>query len=180
MWARGGCGFGTRRGPAAARRGRRLVGLAGRSEARASGLGWGTGERRLAWLGAESSNWWRSADIFALLTASLSMTHGRAQGIARHHACGSVSGRMIVAPYVPFEVRRCETTCNVQGCDSLFVEVWGDIQVRKYHSHAHLAGAMHRSSSFLRTGTIYGGPDTSYELSFEPHQQGLQPWRGLF
>eukprot|EP00964_Phaeocystis_antarctica_P155843 scaffold125205_cov41-Phaeocystis_antarctica.AAC.1 len=33
----------------------------------------------------------------------------------------------------------------------------------------------HRSSSFRRTGTIYGGPDTSRELSFDTcHQRGHQ------
>eukprot|EP00964_Phaeocystis_antarctica_P066732 scaffold40386_cov65-Phaeocystis_antarctica.AAC.2 len=33
----------------------------------------------------------------------------------------------------------------------------------------------HRSSSVRRTGTIYGGSDTSHELSFEPsHQRGHQ------
>jgi hypothetical protein len=36
-----------------------------------------------------------------------------------------------------------------------------------------LDGATHHSSSVLRTGTIYGGLDTSRKLTFnESHQQG--------
>ena len=39
----------------------------------------------------------------------------------------------------------------------------------------HVPGVMHRSSSVLRIGTIYGGTNTYNELSFEPYQpQGHQ------
>ena len=50
-----------------------------------------------------------------------------------------------------------------------------DLGSHQSFSVPHVPGVMHRSSSVLRIGTIYGGTNTYNELSFEPYQpQGHQ------
>ena len=52
---------------------------------------------------------------------------------------------------------------------------WGPFEVPRQRRGLMGCALGHRSSAVRRIGTIYGGPDTSHELSFEPcHQQGHQ------
>eukprot|EP00964_Phaeocystis_antarctica_P145682 scaffold111794_cov57-Phaeocystis_antarctica.AAC.1 len=56
-----------------------------------------------------------------------------------------------------------------------FGPIWGPFKVPRQRCGPMGCALGHRSSSVRRTGTIYGGPDTSHELSFEPcHQRGNQ------
>ena len=56
-----------------------------------------------------------------------------------------------------------------------FGPIWGPFKVPRQRCGPMGCALGHRSSSVRRTGTIYGGPDTSHELSFDTcHQRGHQ------
>eukprot|EP00964_Phaeocystis_antarctica_P094684 scaffold61343_cov35-Phaeocystis_antarctica.AAC.5 len=56
-----------------------------------------------------------------------------------------------------------------------FGPIWGPFKVPRQRCGPMGCALGHRSSSVRRTGTIYGGPDTSHELSFDTcHQRGNQ------
>eukprot|EP00964_Phaeocystis_antarctica_P003728 scaffold2013_cov63-Phaeocystis_antarctica.AAC.3 len=56
-----------------------------------------------------------------------------------------------------------------------FGAIWGPFKVPRQRCGTMGCALGHRSSSVRRTGTIYGGPDTSHKLSFDTcHQRGHQ------
>ena len=56
-----------------------------------------------------------------------------------------------------------------------FGPIWGPFKVPRQRCGPMGCAFGHRSSSVRRTGTIYGGLDTSHELSFDTcHQRGHQ------
>ena len=56
-----------------------------------------------------------------------------------------------------------------------FGPIWGLFKVPRQRCGRMGCALGHRSSSVRRTGTIYGGPDTFHELSFDTcHQRGHQ------
>ena len=56
-----------------------------------------------------------------------------------------------------------------------FGPIWGPFKVPRQRCGPMGCALGHRSSSFRRTGTVYGGLDTSHELSFDTcHQRGHQ------
>ena len=56
-----------------------------------------------------------------------------------------------------------------------FGPIWGPFKVPRQRCGPMGCALGHRSSSVRRTGTIYGGPDTSHELPFDTsHQRGHQ------
>ena len=52
-----------------------------------------------------------------------------------------------------------------------FGPIWGPFKVPRQRCGPMGCALGHRSSSVRRTGTIYGGPDTSHELSFDTCRQ---------
>ena len=76
---------------------------------------------------------------------------------------GQPSG--LQTPTVPLKITNCID----------FGPIWGPFKVPHQRCGPMGCALGHRSSSVRRTGTIYGGPDTSHELSFDTcHQRGHQ------
>ena len=75
---------------------------------------------------------------------------------------------------VPWQTPQAQDT-HGSAQNNKIISIWDRLQVRPQRRGAMGCAPDHRSSSVLRIGTIYGGPDAYRELSFEEcHQQGHQ------